>query len=217
MKRDQSSSWPFGLRRSPLESARRSPFHVMAVASAHHSARQEGRPARRARPTTAFRRYPFTVRAWSARIAAHGSLRNFLPAIACTFRTKTTMKKSVSNHRLSYAAQVNTPLKRCLVRAVEIASGCRHLERLYRNNQRAPRLNESFWAACIRHLRLDVQFDPAALDKAPATGRRASSYLSPHSGGHRPFIVMRFDRADERLALRVQRNRSNGFPIARCA
>ena len=80
------------------------------------------------------------------------------------------MNKSVSNLRLSYAAQVNTPLKRCFVRAVEIASGCLHLERLYRINRRAPKLNESFWAACIRHLQLDVQFDSVALRKAPETG-----------------------------------------------
>ena len=80
------------------------------------------------------------------------------------------MNQSVGKTRLSYAAQVNAPLKRCLIRAVEIASGCLHLERLYRQNQQAPRLNESFWAASMRHLQLDVQFDPAALEKAPRTG-----------------------------------------------
>ncbi|MFC5473919.1 lysophospholipid acyltransferase family protein [Paraherbaspirillum soli] len=76
----------------------------------------------------------------------------------------------MSNAKFSYAAQVNTPLKRCLIRAVEVATGRVHLERLYLDNQRAPKANESFWAACIRRLQLDVQFDPAALDKAPKTG-----------------------------------------------
>lgn len=80
------------------------------------------------------------------------------------------MNQSPSKLRLSYAAQVNTRLKRCLVRAVEVAGGGLQLERLYRKNQRAPRSNESFWTACIRHLRLDLAFDRAALENAPRTG-----------------------------------------------
>jgi putative hemolysin len=79
-------------------------------------------------------------------------------------------KITANKSRLSYTGQVNTPLKRCLVRAVEIASGCLHLEQLYRDHQRAPRADESFWAACIRHLQLDVQFEAAAIEKAPKSG-----------------------------------------------
>src|SRR6478735_3856758 len=78
--------------------------------------------------------------------------------------------RSVSKPRLSYAGQMNTLFKRCLIRAVEIASGCWHLERIYRDHQRAPKAGESFWSACIRLLRLDVQFDATAIAKAPETG-----------------------------------------------
>ncbi len=72
--------------------------------------------------------------------------------------------------RLSYAAQAKAPFKRHLIRAIEMASGCLRLERLYLENRRAPRPGESFWAAAVRHLRLDVRFDPSALDKAPRSG-----------------------------------------------
>lgn len=70
----------------------------------------------------------------------------------------------------SYASQVNTPLKRGLIRVVEVLSGRVKLEQLYIKNQRAPMANESFWAACMRLLQLNIQFDTNALIKTPATG-----------------------------------------------
>src|SRR5208337_3202012 len=44
------------------------------------------------------------------------------------------------------------------------------LKRMYVQNQRFPRPNESFWQAAVRSLALDVRYDPDALAAMPKTG-----------------------------------------------
>jgi len=70
----------------------------------------------------------------------------------------------------SYAAPSDPPFKRGLIRLVEKATGQPKLKRLYLDNQRFPRPDESFWEAAVRTLRLDVQYDPQSLAGIPARG-----------------------------------------------
>jgi putative hemolysin len=60
--------------------------------------------------------------------------------------------------------------KRALIRAIELVTGQPELKRLYLEHQRNPVDGESFFAAAVRQLKLDVQFDAAQLAKIPATG-----------------------------------------------
>ncbi|WP_158554662.1 lysophospholipid acyltransferase family protein [Methylovirgula sp. 4M-Z18] len=76
----------------------------------------------------------------------------------------------MKNAAFSYAGQVDSPVKRHMIRAIEIATGQPELKRLYLENQRSPKPDESFWAAAVRQLKLDVRFDSSALEKAPKTG-----------------------------------------------
>lgn len=57
----------------------------------------------------------------------------------------------------SYSSSAETRLKRLLVVAVERLTGQPMLRRLYFENQRNPRPDETFWEAAIRMLRLDLQ------------------------------------------------------------
>ena len=70
----------------------------------------------------------------------------------------------------SYATPEDPPVKRGLIRLVERATGQPALKRLYLENQAHPREGESFFAAAVRQLKLDVRYDPAALDRVPRTG-----------------------------------------------
>jgi len=70
----------------------------------------------------------------------------------------------------SYAAAADPPVKRNLIRLVERATGQPRLKRLYLENQRNPRAGESFFAAAVRKLDLDVRFEAAALARIPRTG-----------------------------------------------
>jgi putative hemolysin len=70
----------------------------------------------------------------------------------------------------SYAVPTDPPVKRKLIRLVEKATGQPVLKRLYLDNQRSPRPSESFWAAAVRSLALNVVYDEAALALAPRNG-----------------------------------------------
>ncbi len=76
----------------------------------------------------------------------------------------------MDKYLFSYASPADPPVKRGLIRLVEVATGQSKLKRMYLENQRHPREGESFFAAAVRKLELDVQFDPAALAKIPETG-----------------------------------------------
>ena len=70
----------------------------------------------------------------------------------------------------SYATPEDPPVKRGLIRLVEIATGQPALKRLYMDNKAHPRVGESFFAAAVRKLDLDVRYDEAALERVPRTG-----------------------------------------------
>ncbi len=76
----------------------------------------------------------------------------------------------MDKYLFSYATREDPPVKRGLIRLVERATGQPRLKRLYIDNQRNPRPNESFWGAAVRQLSLDVRFDAAALARIPCTG-----------------------------------------------
>lgn len=70
---------------------------------------------------------------------------------------------------LSYAAYFEHPLKRRFVRTVERLSGQGELQRLYETYRR-DLADEPFFAAAVKLLQLDVQFDAGRLAQIPATG-----------------------------------------------
>ena len=76
----------------------------------------------------------------------------------------------MSNIAFSYADPAAPPLKRCLIKAVEAATGQRTLRRLYLRHRARPATAESFWQAAVRLLALQVRHDPHALQQIPAEG-----------------------------------------------
>ncbi len=80
------------------------------------------------------------------------------------------MRFQMDDYLFSYAAPTDPPVKRKLIRLVEKATGQPQLKRLYLDNQRHPRPSESFWAAAVRSLALNVIYDEAALALAPRNG-----------------------------------------------
>ena len=76
----------------------------------------------------------------------------------------------MDKYLFSYATASDTPLKRGIIRLVEKATGQPHLKRMYIDNQRFPRANETFWEAAVRRLALDVRYCPDALAAIPKTG-----------------------------------------------
>lgn len=70
----------------------------------------------------------------------------------------------------SYADPTFPPFKRNLIRLIERATGQPKLKRLYLENQRNPVPGESFFAAAVRHLELDVEVDAGQLAAIPRTG-----------------------------------------------
>jgi putative hemolysin len=72
--------------------------------------------------------------------------------------------------QFTYADPTFSKPKRALIKAIEKVTGQPRLKKLYLDNQRNPVDGENFFAAAVRKLKLDVQFDPAQLAKIPATG-----------------------------------------------
>ena len=70
----------------------------------------------------------------------------------------------------SYSDESQSPLKRGAIRLIERATGQPELQRIYMENQRNPVPGESFFAAAIRRLDLDVVYDAARLAAVPKTG-----------------------------------------------
>ena len=76
----------------------------------------------------------------------------------------------MDDYVFSYATANDSIWKRWFIRLVERAAGQPALKKLYLENQRFPRPNESFWQASVRSLGLDVRYDASALARAPSTG-----------------------------------------------
>lgn len=70
----------------------------------------------------------------------------------------------------SYAAETDPAWKRALIHAIERATGQPRLKRLYLENRLNPRAGESFFAAAMRLLAIDVRYDAGSLARLPATG-----------------------------------------------
>jgi putative hemolysin len=76
----------------------------------------------------------------------------------------------MSDVQFTYADPAFPLPKRALIRAIETVTGQPRLKRLYLENRRAPVPGESFFAAAVRKLRLDVRYEASQLAKIPATG-----------------------------------------------
>ncbi len=76
----------------------------------------------------------------------------------------------MGDYLFSYANADDPPVKRGLIRLIERTTGQPKLKRLYLDNQRHPRPNESFWQAAVRSLDVDVQYDRVALARLPKKG-----------------------------------------------
>lgn len=90
----------------------------------------------------------------------------------------------MDKYLFSYATASDPPFKRGVIRLVEKATGQPKLKRMYLENQRFPRSDESFWQAAVRSLALDVLYDPNALAASScrstsAKGKRRSGPTSP--------------------------------------
>ena len=83
---------------------------------------------------------------------------------------KTSHEATADNVQFTYADPTFSLPKRALIRAIEKVTGQPRLKRLYLENQRNPIAGENFFAAAVRKLQLDVQFDQAQLDRIPKTG-----------------------------------------------
>ncbi|HEY4264600.1 MAG TPA: lysophospholipid acyltransferase family protein [Micropepsaceae bacterium] len=80
------------------------------------------------------------------------------------------MPPSNPTDSFSYATEDDPRLKRLLIRAIERMTGQPHLKRLYDEHRTNPVPGESFWAAAIRNLELNVVCNDDALAQLPATG-----------------------------------------------
>ena len=76
----------------------------------------------------------------------------------------------MDKYLFSYATASDPPLKRGVIRLVETATGQPRLKKMYLDNQRHPRPNESFFQAVVRKLALDVRYNSEALAQIPKTG-----------------------------------------------
>ena len=70
----------------------------------------------------------------------------------------------------SYASADDPALRRIAITTIERFTGQPRLKRMYLENQRRPRLGESFWDAAVRQLALRVDYDEARLRAIPAVG-----------------------------------------------
>ncbi|WP_422007108.1 lysophospholipid acyltransferase family protein [Pyruvatibacter mobilis] len=70
----------------------------------------------------------------------------------------------------SYASPDDPRLKRVVIRAIELLTGQPRLKRMYFDNRENPVAGETFFAAAIRYLRLQLEFDMARLDAIPKDG-----------------------------------------------
>ncbi|CAM5770167.1 glycerol acyltransferase [Labrys miyagiensis] len=72
--------------------------------------------------------------------------------------------------QFTYADPTFSKPKQALIKVIEKVTGQPRLKKLYLENQRNPVEGETFFAAAVRKLKLDVQFDYSQLAKIPPTG-----------------------------------------------
>ncbi len=94
----------------------------------------------------------------------------------------------MDDYLFSYAVATDPPVKRGLIRLMEKATGQPVLKRLYLDNKTHPRPSETFFAAAVRSLALDVVYDEAALAAVPRTG--PTVFVANHPYGVMDGIVI---------------------------
>ena len=72
--------------------------------------------------------------------------------------------------RFSYSTADQPVLQRAVIQVIEKFGGQRKLKKLYFQHQKSVSEGENFFAAAIRLLRMNVEYDAAALAQTPATG-----------------------------------------------
>ena len=72
--------------------------------------------------------------------------------------------------RFTYSTADQPVLQRAVIQAIEKFGGQRKLKKLYFQHQKSVAEGENFFAAAMRLLNMDVQFDSAALAATPAAG-----------------------------------------------
>jgi putative hemolysin len=72
--------------------------------------------------------------------------------------------------RFSYSTADQPALQRVVIQAIEKMGGQRKLKKLYDQHQKSVAAGENFFEAALRLLRMEVEFDAAALAMTPATG-----------------------------------------------
>lgn len=72
--------------------------------------------------------------------------------------------------QFSYASPNDPAFKRLVIRAIERMSGQPELKRMYQERLDRPRPGESFWAAAIRKLQLNIVLNEDQLSQIPAKG-----------------------------------------------
>jgi putative hemolysin len=88
-------------------------------------------------------------------------------------RDTAAMPKPAEEETFTYAAPTDSAARRLVIRAVERSTGQPHLKRLYlqfQQQREAGAEADNFFAAGIRKLELDLDYDEAKLMAAPRTG-----------------------------------------------
>ena len=98
--------------------------------------------------------------------------------------------------RFSYSTADQPLIQRAVIQAIEKIGGQRKLKKLYEEHQESVKGGENFFDAAVRLLRVDVQFDSAALALTPKTGPVV--FISNHPCGVLDGIILTW------LALKVR-------------
>ena len=98
--------------------------------------------------------------------------------------------------RFSYSTADQPLIQRAVIQAIEKIGGQRKLKKLYEEHQESVKGGENFFDAAVRLLRVDVQFDTAALALTPKNGPVV--FISNHPYGVLDGIILTW------LALKVR-------------
>ncbi len=93
--------------------------------------------------------------------------RQNMPKRASSTIPVTGKKKRV---RFTYSTPDQPALQRVVIQAIEKMGGQRKLKKLYAQHQKSVADGENFFSAALRLLKMNVEFDAAALAQTPATG-----------------------------------------------
>jgi putative hemolysin len=72
--------------------------------------------------------------------------------------------------RFTYSTPEQPPIKRAVIRSIELLGGQRKLKKLYEHTQSGRLAEETFFASALRSLAIDVRFDAEKLARVPKDG-----------------------------------------------